>query len=206
MTNRLFYDSILYHLLLRVYSYIKLSILFFAYLVRGILTMRTANAIYALTAATRRYSPSEGRKVYPIFRQAYQEGPHSRVLSVVIPLVYIYFLAFLLLPFPSYVPQLIVLTARYVSIMALSVWQLTLTTAFTLGLDPASARGFLWGGVYLMGKHPIRILFVAAIFLACGFLAAKNTVFLVFFFPGLFAGLTYLSLKRVNVSLLPTVP
>ncbi|MFC6316058.1 hypothetical protein ACFQHW_10835 [Lapidilactobacillus achengensis] len=182
-------ESIFYHCMTRLYAAIKLSLVFWVKLVQSIFTLRMFDSLNALFQTNRDIREDNLIKVRKSYLGNFKQLPIRRKMDLSWPLVTIYFGVFVFVPFPSYVQSSIVYFVKYVALILLVIWQIIVMVPITVTDEKQNLRlrDQLWIGFSQMCSHAFRSILLVAVTLILSYFALKNTIFLIFFFPGILA-------------------
>lgn len=169
----------------RSFTTIKISLFFWLYLLRGIFTLRVADVFRTTVLVNKLAVDDASVKVAKAFRSMYSERYYDRILNIALPVVSIYFAAFVILPFSTKIPQSSIYVIKYFTLICFLIWQTITLSSFSIDTNLVRWRDVLWQGFLFACHHIIFSIVVMSIILITFWFAGKNLIFLIFFLPGL---------------------
>lgn len=178
--------SLFYRIMVRSYTAIKISLFFWCYLVRGIFTLRVADACSTAFQVNKLAQEDAALRVKESFKSNFQNIYHDRIINILVPLVTIYFGFFIVVPFSTKIPQNSISFIKYFSVICFLVWQVIVSSGFSSDLVLTHWHNFFWFGFMYGCRHFIYTIVVFVLTIGCFWFAGKNFIFLLFFQPGFY--------------------
>lgn len=175
-----------YRLSNRLYESIRLSLVFWGYLLRGLVTFRLVDSLNAAFQVNHQLVNQEGGKIRQHFRGAFQNAHGSRALSIILPLLWIYLTLFITVRFSGSVSSINARIIKYSALLLAGLVAIVVTSALAVGADTEHAPLFLWTGFDYMCRHKTRAVLLAGLLYFGVWVSLRFPIFPIFFGPGVF--------------------
>ncbi|MED4971852.1 hypothetical protein QT234_09540 [Geobacillus stearothermophilus] len=185
--KRSFLDSKYFSFMDTTYRLIKSSLLFWVYLFKHAIVLGFSISFCTLIDVVEEILGGNAQAIRQLFREKSKRYRNSKILSLLLIGLTIYFSAFVILPFPKGWSSAVVATIKFVCLyMLLLIWILFMYTSYTMVKLQLPAKQAALYGFYLMVKHFLRSFALLLVFLAIIWLSGYNAVFFLFFAPSIY--------------------